>query len=238
MEKLNFNLNKDFQVNFAYNTNAIEGNPLQKAQVEKLWKKKRLQVKSTGHEGLDMLRQLELDNASAEITNHFKCVDYVVSTLSEPLTEKWLFKLHGILLKNTKDSGKDWYTIGSYKTVPNMVGGRITALPKEVKGLMDGLLNECDENRMTLHDIALFHCRYERIHPFIDGNGRTGRLVMFRQCIKNNISPFIVEYATRTRYYKSLANFPGEEAVHKMISYFNELQKKFKQTLNIKVNCL
>ena len=229
MKKLNLNLSKDFQVNFAYNTNAIEGNPLQKAQVERLWKKKRLQVKSTGHEGLDMLRQLELDNASTEITNHFKCVNYIVSTLSEPLTEKWLFKLHGILLRDTKNSGKDWYTVGGYKTVPNMVGGRITALPKEVKGLMDGLLNECDENRMTLHDIAVFHCRYERIHPFIDGNGRTGRLVMFRQCIKNNISPFIVEYATRARYYKSLANFPGEEAVHQMISYFNELQEKFKQ---------
>ena len=226
MEKLNFNLNKDFQVNFAYNTNAIEGNPLQKAQVERLWEKKKLQVKPTGHEGLDMLRQLELDNASTEITNHFKCVDYVVSTLGEPLTEKWLFMLHGILLRNTRNSGKDWYTVGGYKTVPNMVGGRITALPKEVKGLMDTLLNEYDEGRMTLHEIAAFHCRYEHIHPFIDGNGRTGRLVMFRQCIRNNISPFIVEYATRARYYKSLANFPDGEAVNQMVSYFNELQEK------------
>ena len=225
----NLKSNKKFQVNFAYNTNAIEGNPLQKVQVEKLWSGKKIKVKSTGFEGLDMMKQFEIDNAATEIVNHFKCVDYVIDTLNEPLTEKWLFKLHSILLKDVENSKKDWYTIGGYKTVSNMVGGRITALPKEVKGLMDALLNEYNENKMALYDIVNFHCKYEHIHPFIDGNGRTGRLIMFRQCLKNNIDLFVVEYATRMRYYKQLSNFPSEEAINEMIRYFNDLQEKFKK---------
>ena len=210
---------ENFQVVFSYNSNSIEGNRLELAQVKNLYKGKTPKVSETGIHSIDLLNRLKLDNDIAEVKNHFECVDYVIDTINEPLSHNWLFELHSILLKNTQNVTKEWYAVGKYKTVPNYVGNRVTAAPEEVSGLISELMRSVDENDMNLKDI----------HPFIDGNGRTGRLLMFRQCLKNNVPLFIVEFASRLRYYKGLSEYPDN--LDKMIGYFLELQDKFENMI-------
>lgn len=220
---------ENFQTVFSYNSNSIEGNRLELDQVRNLYKGKMPKARETGIHSVDLLNGLKLDNDIAEVKNHFECVDYVIDTINEPLSHNWLFELHSILLKNTQNVGKEWYAVGKYKTVPNYVGNRVTAAPEEVSGLISELMRSVDENDMNLKDIVDFHCRYEHIHPFIDGNGRTGRLLMFRQCLKNNVPLFIVEFASRLRYYKGLSEYPDN--LDKMIGYFLELQDKLENMI-------
>jgi len=220
---------ENFQIAFSYNSNSIEGNRLELAQVRNLYKGKMPKAKETGIHSIDLLNKVKLDNDIAEAKNHFECIDYVIDTINEPLSHGWLFRLHAILLKNTQNVSKEWYAVGGYKTVQNYVGGRITTRPEHVHLKMTSLMEEMDENNMDLESITKFHCEYEHIHPFIDGNGRTGRLLMFRQCLKNNVPLFIVEFASRLRYYKGLSEYPDN--LDKMIRYFLELQDKFENMI-------
>jgi len=162
------------------------------------------------------------------VENHFRCLDYIIDTIDSPISHEWLFELHRLLLEGVSKGKLEWYTVGGYKTVQNYVGGRTTAKPEHVHLRMTALMDGINESNMDLESIVKFHCEYEHIHPFIDGNGRTGRLIMFRQCLKNNVKPFIVEYSSRMNYYKGLSDYPENFA--KLIRYFENLQEKFLKT--------
>ena len=128
------------------------------------------------------------------------------------LTEKFIKELHLILKNGTSDSGKDWFAVGDYKKLPNEVGGMDTALPEEVADKMKILLTEYNaKEEKTFADILDFHVKLERIHPFQDGNGREGRLIMFKECLKYNIVPFIIEDNLKMFYYRGLKEWDNEK---------------------------
>ena len=164
-----------------------------------------------------------------ECENHFKCVEQAIQDIEKELSKDMIKEFHYLLMKDTYKSKQEWFVLGSWKKVPNYIAGNMTALPSEVLPLIEELLQEYNrKEKKSLEDIIEFHCEYEMIHPFSDGNGRTGRLIMFRECIKNNIKPFVVEYATRDRYYRGLTLYRAnkEEGVKYLSKYFSELQKK------------
>ena len=147
-----------------------------------------------------------------ETVNHFRCVDWIIDHANARLTQKNIKELHRILKSGTSDSRKDWFAVGDYKKVPNEVGGRETTPPEKVAGEIKALLEQYhrkEEN--TLKDILDFHVQFERIHPFQDGNGRVGRLILFKECLKNNIVPFIIEDTLKMYYYRGLKEWDEEK---------------------------
>ena len=147
-----------------------------------------------------------------ETVNHFRCIDMIIDHAKAALTEKFIKELHRGLKSGTSDSGKDWFAVGNYKKLPNEVGGMTTALPEEVAGCMKALLEEYNgREEKTLEDILDFHVKFERIHPFQDGNGRVGRLIMFKECLKYNIVPFIIEDNLKMFYYRGLKEWDKEK---------------------------
>ena len=148
----------------------------------------------------------------AEIANHFRCIDMIIDHAKAALTEKFIKELHLILKNGTSDSRKDWFAVGDYKKLPNEVGGRDTALPEKVADKMKALLTEYStKEEKTFEDILDFHVKFERIHPFQDGNGRVGRLIMFKECLKYNIVPFIIEDNLKMFYYRGLKEWDNEK---------------------------
>lgn len=147
-----------------------------------------------------------------ETVNHFRCIDLIIENAKAALTEKFIKELHLILKNGTTDSRKEWFAVGDYKKLPNEVGGMETDLPEEVVGKMKALLTEYNakENKI-LNDILEFHVKFERIHPFQDGNGRVGRLIMFKECLKYNIVPFIIEDNLKLYYYRGLREWNQEK---------------------------
>ncbi len=140
-----------------------------------------------------------------ETANHFRCIDLIIDNAKATLTEKFIKNIHLILKNGTSDSRKDWFSMGNYKKFPNEVGGMATASPEEVPAKMKVLLDEYGcKNQITFADILDFHVKFERIHPFQDGNGRVGRLLMFKECLKYNIVPFIIEDDLKMFYYRGL----------------------------------
>lgn len=140
-----------------------------------------------------------------ETANHFRCIDLLIDKAKTALSEKLIKELHFILKTGTSDARKDWFAVGDYKKLPNEVGGRDTALPEEVSKQMRALLAKYNAKKSkTFKDILDFHVRFERIHPFQDGNGRVGRLIMFKECLKYNIVPFIIEDNLKMFYYRGL----------------------------------
>ena len=147
-----------------------------------------------------------------ETANHFCCIDMIIDNAKAALTEKLLKELHLILKNGTSDSRKDWFAVGDYKKMPNEVGGMDTALPEEVVDKMKALLAEYNrKEEKTFEDILNFHVKLERIHPFQDGNGRVGRLIMFKECLKYNIVPFIIEDNLKMFYYRGLKEWNNEK---------------------------
>ena len=148
----------------------------------------------------------------AEIANHFRCIDMIIDDAKAALTEKFIKELHLVLKNGTSDSRKDWFAVGEYKKLPNEVGGRDTAFPEEVADKMKALLTEYStKEEKTFEDILDFHVKFERIHPFQDGNGRVGRLIMFKECLKYNIVPFIIEDNLKMFYYRGLKEWDNEK---------------------------
>lgn len=146
-----------------------------------------------------------------ETANHFRCIDMIIDEAGYLLTEKFIKSLHGILKSGTSDSRKDWFAVGGYKRLANEVGGLETARPEEVAAQMRALLNGYNKNpEKTLDDILEFHVAFERIHPFQDGNGRVGRLIMFKECLRNHIVPFIVTEELKLFYYRGLQEWNQE----------------------------
>jgi Fic family protein len=147
-----------------------------------------------------------------ETANHFRCIDMIIDHAKAMLSERFIKELHLILKNGTSDSRKDWFAVGDYKKLPNEVGGMDTALPEEVADQMKVLLSEYNvKEAKTLEDILEFHVQFEKIHPFQDGNGRVGRLIMFKECLKYNIVPFIIEDSLKMFYYRGLNEWNNEK---------------------------
>ncbi|MBR1840462.1 MAG: Fic family protein [Prevotella sp.] len=186
------------QIDLTYNSNHIEGCRLSKEQTRHIFETNTLDVTAESTRVDDII----------ETVNHFRCIDYVIDHATDMITESHIKQLHSILKGNTSDGRKEWFAVGEYKKLPNEVGGIETALPEEVHSRMKDLLDRFNGNSdVTFDDILDFHVQFERIHPFQDGNGRVGRLLMFWQCLGNNIVPFIITEELRLFYYRGLQNW-------------------------------
>ena len=189
------------QIKLTYNTNRIEGSKLSEEQTRYIYETNTLFTEK----GEDTAN---IDDI-IETVNHFLCFDYMLKIAKEPLSEEHIKEFHKILKYNTSDSKKEWFKVGAYKLKPNMVGGIETSKPNEVEKHIRKLLkNYNGKNSIEIFDIIDFHYEFETIHPFQDGNGRVGRLIMFKECLKNNIVPFIIEDEFKFFYYRGLTEYP------------------------------
>ena len=190
------------QIDLTYNSNHIEGSRLTHDQTRYIFETNTIGVE---HEVLNV-------DDIIETANHFRCIDMIIDNAQLTLSEKFIKELHLILKSGTSDSRKDWFAVGNYKKLPNEVGGRETALPEEVADQMKRLLKLYNsKEEKTLDDILDFHVKFELIHPFQDGNGRVGRLIMFKECLKYNIVPFIIEDHLKLYYYRGLSEWNHEK---------------------------
>lgn len=213
----------ELQVRMTYNSNHMEGSKLSEEQTRLIFETNTIDV----GEGIPV-------DDIIETVNHFRAIDYVIDTAEEPLTEEIIKELHHILKQSTKDSTLVWFAVGEYKKRANMVGGRETAKPKEVPARMKALLSEyADMDTVTINDIIRFHYEFERIHPFQDGNGRVGRLIALKECLRFGIVPFIIEDSKKLFYYRGLSEwerekgyltdtcFDGQDTFKKLMSMFD-----------------
>lgn len=190
------------QIELTYNSNHIEGSRLTHDQTRYIFETNTIGVEK---------EVLNVDDV-IETVNHFHCIDIIINSARAVLTEKFIKDLHFILKNGTSDSRKDWFAVGDYKKLPNEVGGMDTTIPEEVADKMKILLMEYNaKDAKTFEDILDFHVKFERIHPFQDGNGRIGRLIMFKECLKNNIVPFIVDDNLKMFYYRGLKEWDNEK---------------------------
>lgn len=192
----------ELQVRMTYNSNHIEGSRLSEDQTRLIFETNTIDV----GDGIPV-------DDIIETVNHFRCIDYVIDAAEEPLTEEIIKELHRILKQSTKDSTLSWFAVGDYKKRANVVGGRETAKPKDVPARMAALISEYESiNAVTINDIIRFHYDFERIHPFQDGNGRVGRLIALKECLRFGIVPFIIEDSKKGFYYRGLAEWEKEKS--------------------------
>ena len=197
--KLKGNLYHNTQIIFAYNTNHIEGSKLTEDQTRYIYETNTLLTEKDSITNLDDV---------LETANHFKLVDYMLNVAEKKLTEKIIKEFHKILKEGTSDSRKDWFVVGDYKKLANEVGGLKTTEPKNVERDMKKLLEWYETlNKITINEIIEFHAKFEKIHPFQDGNGRVGRIIAFKECLKNNIVPFIILDKDKLFYYRGLNQY-------------------------------
>ena len=189
------------QIDLTYNSNHMEGSRLTHDQTRFIFETNTIGIENEVVNVDDII----------ETTNHFRCIDMIIDHVKTELNEKFIKELHFILKSGTSDSKKDWFAVGDYKKFPNEVGNMKTPLPEEVDNLMKDLLKEYNSKKeKTFEDILDFHVQFERIHPFQDGNGRIGRLIMFKECLKYNIVPFIIEDNLKMFYYRGLKEWNNE----------------------------
>lgn len=190
------------QIEMTYNSNHIEGSRLTHDQTRYIFETNTIGV--TGE-------AVNVDDV-IETANHFRCIDFIIEHAKSALTEKMIKKLHLMLKAGTSDARQDWFAVGAYKKMPNEVGGMATTMPEDVAAEMQALLAAYNTKKVkTLEDILDFHVRFERIHPFQDGNGRVGRLIMFKECLKYGIVPFIIEDNLKMFYYRGLKEWGREK---------------------------
>ena len=190
------------QIDLTYNSNHMEGSRLTHEQTRFIFETNTVGITEEGVRVDDII----------ETANHFRCIDEVIESAKSQLCEKFIKHLHFILKTGTSDARKDWFAVGDYKKLPNEVGGRETTLHEEVPEEMKRLLDEYNgKETVTLEDILAFYVRFGRIHPFQDGNGRVGRLIMFKECLKHNIVPFIIEDSIKMFYYRGLQEWDREK---------------------------
>ena len=207
------------QIALTYNSNHIEGSTLTEDQTRMIFETNTL-GETNG---------VNVDD-SVETNNHLKCVDMVIDNAKKPLTEKFIKELHYTLKSGTSDSRKDWFNVGEYKSRPNEVGGNETCPPDKVAEEIKKLLTKYNAKQSkTINDIIEFHEQFERIHPFQDGNGRVGRLIMFKECLANNIIPFIIEDEFKFYYYRGLKEWKTERGY--LTDTCLAAQDKYKQWL-------
>ncbi|MBQ2715086.1 MAG: Fic family protein [Clostridia bacterium] len=209
------------QIDLTYNSNHIEGSTLSHDQTRYIYETNTVGIENVA---------LKVDDI-VETVNHFRCVDYVIDNATKPLSESFVKALHKILKSGTKDSYQDWFAIGEYKKLPNTVGGKETTSPSEVKNALKELISSYNAKpQKTLDDLLDFHYKFERIHPFQDGNGRVGRLVLFKECLKHKIVPFIIDENLKIFYYRGLNEWSNERGFLRETCSF--AQDKFKNLLN------
>ena len=183
------------QIDLTYNSNHIEGSKLTHDQTRYIF-----ETNTIGVEG----ESIRVDDI-IETVNHFRCIDLIIDRAEENLTESLIKELHGMLKSGTSDSRKDWFAVGGYKRLPNEVGGIDTTTPENVQKEMKVLLAGYNSKKVkSLEDIIELHQRFESIHPFQDGNGRVGRLIMFKECLANGHVPFIITEDLKFFYYRGL----------------------------------
>ena len=186
------------QIDLTYNSNHIEGSRLTKEQTRYIFETNTLGV-TTENTRIDDIM---------ETVNHFRCIDFVIDHATDKITEPFIKQLHLILKSNTSDSQKSWFAVGDYKRLANEIGDQETVQPKDVHQHVKALLSDYNAlKKAGLDDIIDFHVRFERIHPFQDGNGRIGRLLLFWQCLQNGIVPFIITDKLRLYYYRGIQNW-------------------------------
>lgn len=197
------NLYHNTQVIFAYNTNHIEGSKLTEDQTRYIFETNTILFEGQTVASVDDI---------LETANHFKLVDYMLDVAEEKLTEEMIKKFHKILKEGTSDSRKEWFNVGEYKKLANEAGNMQTSLPKNVAKDMAKLMEWYNSlEKITIKEIIEFHFRFERIHPFQDGNGRVGRIIAFKECLKNNIVPFIILDKDKLFYYRGLKEYKNEK---------------------------
>ena len=188
------------QIDLTYNSNHIEGSRLTHDQTRYIFETNTIGITDNAVNIDDII----------ETTNHFRTIDYIIDKTDGKLTEAYIKHLHYLLKSGTSDERKVWFRVGDYKKLPNEVGGCDTAEPENVHHEMEALLKEYNADRHpSLENIIDFHQRFEAIHPFQDGNGRVGRLIMFRECLRNGYVPFIITDELKMFYYNGLRNWPG-----------------------------
>ena len=201
--KLKGNLYHNTQIIFAYNTNHIEGSKLTEDQTRYIYETNTLLTEKESITNLDDI---------IETANHFKLVDYMLDVADEELTEEMIKEFHKILKEGTSDSRKDWFNVGDYKKLANEAGNMKTTLPKNVQKDMIKLMQWYNSlGKIKIEDTIEFHYRFECIHPFQDGNGRVGRIIAFKECLKNNIVPFIILDKDKLFYYRGLKEYKNEK---------------------------
>lgn len=189
------------QIELTYNSNHIEGSRLTHDQTRYIFETNTIGIENAAINVDDII----------ETANHFKCIDIVIENARRPLSERFIKLLHQTLKSGTSDNRKDWFAVGEYKKLPNEVGGRQTASPEETADKMRRLIDGYNaQKEKSLDDIIEFHYRFERIHPFQDGNGRVGRLIMLKECLKNDIVPFIIDENLKLFYYRGLSEWENE----------------------------
>lgn len=190
----------ELQVRMTYNSNHIEGSKLSEDQTRLIFETNTVDV----GEGIPV-------DDIIETVNHFRAIDYVIDHAEESLTEDIIKELHRILKQSTKDSTLSWFAVGDYKKRANVVGGRETAKPKDVPARMKALLSDYESlDAVSIENVIEFHYNFERIHPFQDGNGRVGRLIALKECLRHSIVPFIIEDSKKMFYYRGLSEWESE----------------------------
>lgn len=209
------------QIELTYNSNHMEGSRLTHDQTRYIYETNTIGVEA-GTVNVDDI---------VETANHFRCIDLVIDSAGQMLSEPFIKTLHRTLKNGTSDSRKDWFAVGEYKKIPNEVGGRDTTAPEEVSTEMKQLLASYNRKPdKTLEDLIAFHVAFESIHPFQDGNGRVGRLILFKECLKNGIVPFIIDEDLKLFYYRGLHEWNTERGY--LIDTCLSAQDKFKKYLD------
>lgn len=221
--KLKGNLYHNTQITFAYNTNHIEGSKLTEDQTRYIYETNTLLTEKDSITDLDDI---------LETANHFKLVDYMLDIADKKLTEKLIKEFHKILKEGTSDSRKGWFVVGDYKKLSNEVGGLKTTNPKNVERDMKKLLEWYESlNQITINEIIEFHAKFEKIHPFQDGNGRVGRIIAFKECLKNNIVPFIILDKDKLFYYRGLNQYQTNKEKGYLIDTCLNAQDQYKSMI-------
>ena len=191
----------ELQVRMTFNSNHIEGSRLSEDQTRMIFET----------DTIDVGEGIPIDDI-LETVHHFRAIDYVIDTAEEKLSEEIIRQMHYILKHDTSDSRLPWFAVGDYKKRANMVGGRETAKPKDVPGRMKDLLEAYNAKKdVSIEDVIALHADFEYIHPFQDGNGRVGRLISLKECLRHNIVPFIIEDAKKAFYYRGLSEWKNEK---------------------------
>ena len=205
------------QIELTYNSNHIEGSRLTHDETRYIFETNTIGVKD---------ESVNVDDI-VETVNHFRCIDFVIEQANYALSETFIKQLHLLLKSGTSDSRKPWFAVGDYKRLANEVGGIETTAPGEVAASIKALLKEYNKSKAKrLEDIIDFHYRFEKIHPFQDGNGRVGRLIMFKECLRNGITPFIIEDDIKEFYYRGLKEWIREKGY--LIDTVLSCQDRFK----------
>ena len=209
------------QIELTYNSNHIEGSRLTHDQTRYIY-----ETNTIGMEG----GAVNVDDV-VDTANHFKCIDLVIEQARQPVSESFIKLLHRTLKSGTSDSRKSWFAVGEYKKLPNEVGGRETTAPADVANDVRQLLESYNlQKEKCFEEIIAFHVAFERIHPFQDGNGRVGRLILFKECLRNDIVPFIIDEELKMFYYRGLHEWSSEQGY--LLDTCRAAQDKFKKCLD------